>query len=48
MREMETLLDPRLFQRVHRSTLVNLRRVKSRGTLLGDVVAGEAGVEYVE
>jgi two-component system LytT family response regulator len=29
MREMETLLDPRLFQRVHRSTIVNLRRVKS-------------------
>ena len=29
MREMETLLDPRLFQRVHRSTIVNLSRVKS-------------------
>ena len=29
MREMETLLDPRLFQRVHRSTIVNLTRVKS-------------------
>ena len=29
MREMEELLDPRLFQRVHRSTIVNLQRVKS-------------------
>src|SRR5690242_10651512 len=29
MREMEHLLDPRLFQRVHRSTIVNLTRVKS-------------------
>ena len=29
MREMENLLDPRLFQRVHRSTIVNLSRVKS-------------------
>jgi two-component system, LytTR family, response regulator len=29
MREMENLLDPRLFQRVHRSTIVNLTRVKS-------------------
>ncbi len=29
MREMESLLDPRLFQRVHRSTIVNLTRVKS-------------------
>jgi hypothetical protein len=26
---MENLLDPRLFQRVHRSTIVNLTRVKS-------------------
>lgn len=29
MKELEELLDPRLFQRVHRSTIVNLRRVKS-------------------
>jgi two-component system LytT family response regulator len=29
MREMENLLNPRLFQRVHRSTIVNLTRVKS-------------------
>jgi two-component system, LytTR family, response regulator len=29
MKELEDLLDPRLFQRVHRSTIVNLRRVKS-------------------
>jgi two-component system LytT family response regulator len=29
MREMENLLDPRLFQRVHRPTIVNLTRVKS-------------------
>lgn len=29
MREMESLLDPRLFQRVHRSTIVNLTCVKS-------------------
>jgi two-component system LytT family response regulator len=29
MREMENLLDPQLFQRVHRSTIVNLTRVKS-------------------
>ncbi len=29
MSEMENLLDPRLFQRVHRSTIVNLTRVKS-------------------
>lgn len=29
MKELEQLLDPRLFQRVHRSTIVNLRKVKS-------------------
>jgi two-component system LytT family response regulator len=29
MKELEDLLDPRLFQRVHRSTIVNLRLVKS-------------------
>lgn len=29
MKELETLLDPDLFQRVHRSTIVNLQRVKS-------------------
>jgi two-component system, LytTR family, response regulator len=29
MKELEDILDPRLFQRVHRSTIVNLRRVKS-------------------
>jgi len=29
MREMENLLDPRLFQRVHRSTIVNLTQMKS-------------------
>jgi two-component system LytT family response regulator len=29
MKELEELLDPRLFQRVHRSTIVNLRFVKS-------------------
>src|ERR1044072_8701524 len=29
MREMENLLDPRLFQRVHRSTIVNLTSVNS-------------------
>ena len=29
MREMEKLLDPRLFQRVHRSTIVNLRRARA-------------------
>jgi two-component system LytT family response regulator len=29
MKELEEILDPRLFQRVHRSTIVNLRRVKS-------------------
>lgn len=29
MKELETLLDPKLFQRVHRSTIVNLNRVKS-------------------
>jgi two-component system LytT family response regulator len=29
MKELEELLDPRLFQRVHRSTIVNLQRVKS-------------------
>jgi two-component system LytT family response regulator len=29
MKELEDMLDPRLFQRVHRSTIVNLRRVKS-------------------
>ncbi|HEY8510136.1 MAG TPA: LytTR family DNA-binding domain-containing protein [Steroidobacteraceae bacterium] len=29
MKELENLLDPNLFQRVHRSTIVNLRRVKS-------------------
>jgi two-component system LytT family response regulator len=28
MREMENLLDPRLFQRVHRSTIVNVNRVR--------------------
>ena len=28
MREMENLLDPRLFQRVHRSTIVNLDLVR--------------------
>jgi two-component system LytT family response regulator len=28
MKELEDILDPRLFQRVHRSTIVNLRRVK--------------------
>jgi two-component system LytT family response regulator len=29
MKDLEDLLDPRLFQRVHRSTIVNLTRVKS-------------------
>jgi two-component system, LytTR family, response regulator len=29
MKELEEMLDPRIFQRVHRSTIVNLRRVKS-------------------
>ncbi len=29
MKDLETYLNPRLFQRVHRSTIVNLRRVKS-------------------
>ena len=29
MKELEELLDPRLFQRVHRSTIVNLRLVRS-------------------
>lgn len=29
MKELEDMLDPKLFQRVHRSTIVNLRRVKS-------------------
>jgi two-component system LytT family response regulator len=29
MKELEDILDPSLFQRVHRSTIVNLRRVKS-------------------
>ena len=29
MKELEEILDPRLFQRVHRSTIVNLRYVKS-------------------
>ena len=29
MKELEEILDPRHFQRVHRSTIVNLRRVKS-------------------
>jgi two-component system LytT family response regulator len=29
MKDLENYLDPRLFQRVHRSTIVNLRRVKS-------------------
>jgi len=29
MKELEELLDARLFQRVHRSTIVNLRRVKT-------------------
>ena len=29
MKELEELLDPKLFQRVHRSTIVNLRLVRS-------------------
>lgn len=29
MKELEDLLDPRIFQRVHRSTIVNLARVRS-------------------
>jgi len=29
MKELEDVLDPRLFQRVHRSTIVNLARVKT-------------------
>ncbi len=29
MKDLEELLDPKLFQRVHRSTIVNLRLVKS-------------------
>jgi two-component system, LytTR family, response regulator len=29
MKELEDMLDPKLFQRVHRSTIVNLRLVKS-------------------
>jgi two-component system LytT family response regulator len=29
MKELESFLDPKLFQRVHRSTIVNLRRVKA-------------------
>jgi two-component system, LytTR family, response regulator len=29
MKELEALLDPKLFQRVHRSTIVNLRLVRS-------------------
>ena len=28
MKELESALDPKLFQRVHRSTIVNLRRVR--------------------
>ena len=39
MREMEHLLDPRLFQRVHRSTIVNLTRVRSIEPLIrGDAL----------
>jgi two-component system LytT family response regulator len=29
MKDLEQYLDPKLFQRVHRSTIVNLKRVKS-------------------
>jgi two-component system LytT family response regulator len=29
MRELEQMLDPAAFQRVHRSTIINLKRVKS-------------------
>jgi two-component system LytT family response regulator len=29
MKELEVVLDPRVFQRVHRSTIVNLARVVS-------------------
>jgi len=29
MKELEEILDPKLFQRVHRSTIVNLRLVRS-------------------
>lgn len=29
MRELEQMLDPAVFQRVHRSTIINLKRVKS-------------------
>jgi two-component system LytT family response regulator len=40
MREMENLLDPRLFQRVHRSTIVNLTRVKSCVHMNGSISCG--------
>ncbi|HEX8756092.1 MAG TPA: LytTR family DNA-binding domain-containing protein [Steroidobacteraceae bacterium] len=37
MKELEEILDPRLFQRVHRSTIVNLRFVKSlRAHMIGE------------
>ena len=37
MKELEEILDPKLFQRVHRSTIVNLRLVRSlRGDMNGE------------
>ena len=47
MKELESFLDSRLFQRVHRSTIVNLRRVKAlRAHMNGEYfLALESGQE---
>jgi two-component system, LytTR family, response regulator len=49
MKDLEDVLDPRLFQRVHRSTIVNLSRVKSlRAHMNGEYFLTLEGAQEVK